>query len=43
MVFDQGQVGDRFYIILQGSVKVEKPKLVEVSDAERDRRKTHYN
>ena len=38
MVFDYGQLGDRYYIILSGAVKVEKPEMIKLTGEEKDRR-----
>lgn len=43
MVFDHSQIGDRLYFVLSGSVKVEKPEVIQLSDAEKQMRKNIFD
>ena len=42
-IFDEGQVGDRFYIILTGQVRVDKPKMTKIPEDEQRRRQLLYD
>lgn len=43
MIFDHGEPGDRFYIVLDGQVKVEKPELITVSKQEKEAKMKKFN
>lgn len=43
MVFDHSQIGDRFYFVLSGSVTVEKPEIIQLSEDERKKRRELFD